>query len=114
MTTKFQVRTIGTPRVERTGQAVEFIEHVLTAYPTSGTRLRVLIHSDAYQVQSWGKVERWDGAAWCEVARMSGESLTVGKANKLYVMRDCAAELFTADRLRLVQLAGEVLGEVTR
>lgn len=109
--------TVGTPRVEREDQSVNYIEIADaggTAFESGHVlhRLRITIHSNAYTNQSWAKVERWDGTQWHEVVAMSGASLIVGCHQKLYLLRtaDLRTSLFAADRERLLVLAGDVLG----
>jgi hypothetical protein len=90
-------------RTEGTGQFVSYIEHA--SYKKQVVRITVRL--GGYASQSWGVVERWDGAEWREVVTVKGEALLVDP-NAGY-KRQALLPLFAADRARLVQLATEVL-----
>lgn len=103
------------PRIENVAtQSVEYIEMgqlSLGALPEHQHRVRLIIHSNAYDFQSWARAERWDGDKWQEVVTIHGAAMTTGKNGSLYVKRDVelGRHLFVVDRQRLVELASEVL-----
>lgn len=39
-------------------------------FDMDGTPVRVRAHCDFYESQSWGVLERWDGAGWANVASL--------------------------------------------
>jgi len=94
-------------RVEGSGQFVDYIEHVTYYVKRVVHKLRVTVHCGGYASQSWGKVERWDGKLWREVATISGPALSVD--SKIGYSSRVDAASFRTDRNRLVELAEEVL-----
>ncbi len=95
-----------TTRIYGTGQNVDYVEHMTLPSHT----LRLHIHVDSHAVQAWGRVERWDGTQWREVATLAGEELQIdlklGYQRQTRVQRHMA---FQNDREQLLTLAKEVL-----
>lgn len=73
----------------------------------SGTRLRFYIHCDAYDFQSYGKVELWDGTKWHQIHHIPGQRLDTKVS---YVQRDVQPTAFNADMLELRRVAFAVIG----
>ena len=101
-------------RVENDGQAVRYTEHLFYICKREKHTLRVLIHVDGYETQSYGRVERWDGKKWGEVANIKGATLKVGMKIMHHPDFRRASEAdkarsFAADRHLLVKLAEEIL-----
>lgn len=98
-------------RVEGSGQTVDFIEHSTAYVGRKKHTLRVLVHVDSHAFQAWGRVERWDGKRWYEVAAIRGEALRTDlKIGYVRDLTDAArVHAFKTDRDRLVELAEEVL-----
>ena len=98
-------------RTEGKGQTVDYVEHgVLDSLKVIGTKhtLRIRIHDDSYASQAWGRVERWDGERWQEVASVRGDALKLDhgvgyKAPELFL------KAFLPDRDFLIGLAAEIL-----
>jgi hypothetical protein len=96
-------------RVSGKGQTVNFVESLWYQDSTDAVHvLRVKIHNDSYRDQSWGKVERWDGTQWHEVASINGAEFSM-ELGIGYKPRTITAADFWQDRDHLLQLAQEVL-----
>ena len=98
-------------RAEGYGQNVDYTEHVILTAGSGAHTLRVIIHSDSYTDQAYGRIERFDGARWNEVAQMKGVSLKVDRhiGYKSDVTEAVKIAAFQADRNALLALAAEVL-----
>ena len=101
-------------RVEGAGQTVDYTEHLTLQITGKSKRhtLRVIVHSDTYADQAWGRIDRHDGTKWHEVASVKGCSLQVDRQAVGY-KRDLTPNdrirMFKADRDALVAFAEEVL-----
>lgn len=93
-------------RVEGKGQFVRYVEHLAGA-KTSKDRFRITISLGGSRDQSWGRIERWDGAEWREVASIGGPALATDP--KAGYGPALGAGTFKADRDRLVALAEEII-----
>jgi hypothetical protein len=105
---------VGHESVVKSGQDVNY-SGLVTLVGAAGVphQLRVRVRANSYVNQSWGRVERWDGATWQEVWSLEGERLRVEQ--KLYV-RPAAPTVrdFAADVAVLLQRAAEVLAPAVR
>lgn len=84
--------------------------------------IRIRIRSNAYVAQSYGIVERWDGAQWRQVAQRDGVELAskpqqylgngthTGVVSYVAPLTNEGRDAFFADRDTLVAAAREVLG----
>src|SRR5215472_3849800 len=88
----------------------------------TGTRLRVRIRRNAYNEQSFGKVEVWTPAGWSQVHYLSHPQLEVcahtgpewGQVLVSYTekpLSQAGVEAFAADEASLLTVALQVLGE---
>jgi hypothetical protein len=120
MPNKLIVRKLST-RVEGKGQTVDFIEHAeIVVEPEPEFvgqdvkrvvhKLRVHVSSDSYPQQSFGRIERWDGARWNSVAEIAGDALKVpcGIGYERLTEEELT-DAFLADAMHLHALAIEVL-----
>lgn len=103
-------------RVEGSSSPLDFIEHLTlwAGRPNKAHTLRITIHIDGYESQSFGHVERWNGQEWKSVARCRGISLIVDlKVGYVLAFRQAdvahKARYFSDDRNALLKLAEEVL-----
>jgi hypothetical protein len=107
-------KTTFEPRLEAAYQALEFIEHV-TVETADGRehKIRVTVHVDFYEHQSYGTVERWDGSRWEPMVRVNGESLTQHSRDALLLNVKSEfktmLEMFHDDRQALLELTEQVL-----
>lgn len=69
-------------------------------------KLRLTVRCNAYDMQSYGRVERWDGTAWHEVHSIPGEQL---KSEISYVEKGVTADRFDNDMHELRRVAHAVL-----
>jgi hypothetical protein len=100
---------IGHESVVKSGQEVNYAG-LVTFVGAGGVshQLRVRVRADSYVAQSWGRVERWDGAAWQEVWYVPGEALNVPQKLAYRTARPVAQD-FAADVAALLQRAADVL-----
>lgn len=94
------------PTITKGQQDVTYQELIIDG----GERLRIRIRSDSYKFQSFGRVERWDGAKWQEVWSIPPLTLAVPEG-LAYFNRPITAADFAADRRTLLDHAAVVLGE---
>ena len=95
---------VGTASVVKGGQDVKFT----ALYELGEHTFRVVVRSDSYVDQSFGKIERWDGTKWREVWSLAGRSLKV--ENKLaYRQAPPTVQDFLPDVNTLLQRAKEVV-----
>lgn len=73
-----------------------------------GKRLRFTIKVDAYDFQSWGKAELWNGERWNEIHHIPGQKLRCMRMVS-YVSRTCDPALFEGDIKELRSVAKGVL-----
>lgn len=67
-----------------------------------GKRLHVEIRKNAYVIQSYGKIELWDGNKWNGVHSVPGELL---KTSASYVQKGITCSSFQDDRAELLRVA---------
>lgn len=67
--------TTSSVRVEGSSSPLDYIEHLMMQLGRHRHTLRVTVHLDGYEAQSYGLVERWDGKQWQDVARIRGAAL---------------------------------------
>jgi len=91
-------------RVWNAGQAWNFQRTVATRHGN----LRTTIRRNAYDDQSWSKVERWDGDKWQEVVTIPIEFLSCKTLS--YVVRGITKKEFAADAKLLLDEAVKVIG----
>ena len=94
-----------TDKVWRGGQSWNFHE-VLIHHPNGklATKLRIRIKRDAYDEQSWAKIERWGLDRWHEVHSLSGHDKLV-KALPSYIVDRVNVRNFDDVRTELLQVA---------
>lgn len=73
-----------------------------------GKRVRLTVKVDAYDFQSWGKAELWNGEQWHTVHTIPGQQLQSFKKTS-YVSRDCQPSVFDADLTELRSVTKGVL-----
>ena len=96
-------------RIVKGGQDVTFTYIVEYTSPRTTHMLRFTIKSDAYIDQSYGRVDRWNGEEWRNVASLRGTELECGSG--LYVYKNYEDEHhWEADYDELQRLAKIVLG----
>lgn len=93
-------------RVELENQDVNYTEHLAFGDHT----LRIYLRNNAYQDQSYGKVERWNGEEWKDVVYVPGRSLLMRCGLYVAEASKRQAEVFHGDRDKLISLMKEVLG----
>jgi len=95
----------------RSHQSLEYWEHLtLAAGPSTVHKLRVHIRTDSYSSQAYGRIERWNGSEWKELAEIGGRSLAVDIRIGYSALSEAAiAEALGPDRARLITLALEIL-----
>lgn len=71
-------------------------------------QLRTTIRRNAYDEQSWSKVERWDGSRWQEVVSIPIEFLSCKSLS--YVVNGITKKEFAADAKFLQEEALKVVG----
>lgn len=75
-------------------------------------KFRIKIKSNAYRMQSWAYMQRWDGKRWREVATLSPGEMQTQKGlyqHKHASDADCYLE-FTQDRDHLIERTTTVIG----
>lgn len=92
-----------TQSVAASGQSVKYLE-VFTA--PSGVRFQVSIKSDAYDIQSFARISRWDGDKWQLVHHIHHAVMKTAPA-LVYLPNNTGedARHFQADREELVRVA---------
>lgn len=72
-----------------------------------GHRLRTKIRHNAYDFQSYARIDRWDGAEWKTLHTIPGQSLKLYP----YVVRETpnVAKVFESDATELMRVALAVL-----
>ena len=96
-----------------------YYEEILEVPTASGVaKVRIQIRSNAYDEQSSGVAERWDGARWQQITRRSGVELAsrhgpmTQRRQVSYTSSTLSAEAlaaFTADRNVLLKEARAIL-----
>jgi hypothetical protein len=76
-----------------------------------GTRFRVEIRRNAYDDQSWARVDRWNGEEWKRVVHAPISACLCKEVS--YAARNPTQELFEKDADRLLQEALEIAGDPT-
>lgn len=112
MVKEFDIVETLSVRVEKLGQASNFIEHlnVCTHQGTGYKVLRIKIYADwSYANQSHGMVELFDHGCWNEVAVKSGEALLTRHLTNADKARLSEQAWFKEDRDHLLELAWEIL-----
>ncbi len=100
---------------ERCSAAGQYADHVgHYEYDCRGTlhKLRITVYVDGYASQSYGRVEKWDGNQWREVATIPGRSLLVDLSlayRRSHLTPSQFEASFHGDVERLCILAVEVL-----
>ena len=72
----------------------------------SGTMVHIEIRINAFTVQSYGKIELWDGSRWSLLYSIPGELL---ETKCSYVEKNVTASRFAEDKRELILLAQEIL-----
>lgn len=97
-------------RVWRGRQAVNY-QSVETLLRT-GNKIRITVKLDAYDFQSYGLAEVWNGLRWNQVHRIAGEELAADYRHVRYDLGDDVGPgAFAADRLELVRVTRALLGD---
>ena len=83
---------------EITFKGVYEMEHFRDGMKSLRTKLRVRIHRDFYDYQSYARVERWDGQRWAEVDHLPyNQGLDLAENNSIiYVATSQALFIFNA------------------
>jgi hypothetical protein len=91
---------------------------LLHVFQVGQQRFRVEIKRDAYDFQSWARIERWDGQRWREVHRLPQATMAVltkeaGRELVCYVepvLGERGEAAFAVDERELIRVALEVSG----
>ena len=92
------------------------IAHVAGSSPL--IKVRIKIHSDYLDEQSWAKIEKWDGDRWQALSQIEGFLMEARPGNHgekrpvnwgLGELTPEAYEAFMADRWTLLEDAGHIL-----
>jgi hypothetical protein len=73
-----------------------------------GVRLRVEIRRNAYDAQSYAKIDKWNGEIWNFVHSMPITSCYCKRIS--YVMENVTKEDFQADAMTLISVALDIVG----
>lgn len=92
--------------ISKASQGYRYTELTTAA---NGDRLRVVIYSDAYDFQSYARVERWDGEKWQNVWSIHHGNMAT-KPGLHYRPERATAFDFRVDRESLLIAAAMVLG----
>jgi hypothetical protein len=96
----------------------EFLEVVHVSQTEPGIKLHILVRSNAYDEQSWAKIEKWDGAQWHLLVQIPGnlmESRNGGFQERRpvsYTSKSLSPEAtatFMTDRQTLLEDAAHIL-----
>ena len=86
------------------GSYVQLVE----LYASPKGKVRLTIHRDPYDFQSWGKTELWDGSKWNEVYTLQGVLMQTLK-NVMYRPDWQTYAYYSADVDSLLTRTAEVL-----
>lgn len=96
--------------ISKASQGYRYTELTTAA---NGDRLRVVIYSDAYDFQSYARVERWDGEKWQNVWSIHHGRMAT-RPGLHYRQQPATAADFRADRVALLEAAALVIGSKVR
>src|SRR5215212_3988719 len=82
---------------------------VIDIYATERGRVRLILHCDPYDFQSWGRTQLWDGSKWNEIYTLPGTAMKTLSKTVCYGKDWQTPAYYMLDIETLLQRTSEVL-----
>lgn len=80
-----------------------------TALDAAEHKLRISIRYNAYDFQSYGRIDRWNGSEWKQLAEIPYPELAGVSREVSYSQRDTPRDSFDCDQSDLLDMAMAIL-----